>query len=334
MAHLLQDLITNAAWQHPQHAALRWEHGAYDYAALTRAVELAAQALLALGIRRGERVAVLLDQRPEALLALFGALAAGATCVPIDPRLNAGQVALILRDSSARILVTTPGARTALQSALLRCPELRCVVQTCLHGDAVPGLAVFSWDNCLLCAPGLSLVRSGEDEAAALVYPSGGSGGAHAQVLSHRALLMCAKRVGTCLGAGARSLNVLAFSDSCALSLLAGALTCASATVLAGKVSTCDLAALAASEHITALAAPPWLWMQSAGANWHAARALCCITSVGGALPRPTFDALRRRMPQARLYLLLARRACWDDGDLAQLRAHPDDAQAQLLPAN
>ncbi len=65
------------------------------------------QAMLALGLGRGERVAVYLEKRLETVIALFGAAAAGGVFVPVNPLLKPEQVAYILRDCNVRVLVTS-----------------------------------------------------------------------------------------------------------------------------------------------------------------------------------------------------------------------------------
>ena len=67
--------------------------------------------LMGLGVQRAERVAVYLDKRNETVVASFGATAAGAVFVPVNPLLKPEQVAFILRDCNVRVLVTSPGMR-------------------------------------------------------------------------------------------------------------------------------------------------------------------------------------------------------------------------------
>lgn len=306
MAQLLHDLIINTAWKNPQQPAIRFLDGALDYGALARRVETAAQALLALGIKRGDRIAVLLDKRAEALLAMFGALAAGAAFVPVDPMLKGEQVALILRDCGARVLVTTPGRCAALAPLLARCPDLGCVLQTGAEGAAVPGLAVFGWDQCMQHGALLPAHRALETDMAALLYTCGSSGRPRAAMLSHRGMLEFAGRLGRCLGQRARqrSLALLPLSDGGSLGLLASTFAAGGAALLVNQVLARELPALVGREAVTSMAAPPWLWMQVAALDWQAGRALRCITSAGGTLPRPTLAALQRRLPLAQVFLM------------------------------
>ena len=63
--------------------------------------------LLGLEIGRADRVAVWLDKSPETVVACFGAAAAGAVFVPVNPVLKPMQVAHVLADSGAKGLVTS-----------------------------------------------------------------------------------------------------------------------------------------------------------------------------------------------------------------------------------
>ena len=77
----------------------------YTYAQVFDLVRRIADALARSGIERGERVAIISGNRPEWALADYGCLAAGAVVVPIYPTLTAPQVAYVLRDSGARLVM-------------------------------------------------------------------------------------------------------------------------------------------------------------------------------------------------------------------------------------
>ncbi len=185
------------------------------------------------------------------------------------------------------------------------------MLQTGHDGAAVRGLAVFGWDDCLRHAAPLCAERGLETATAALVYTCGASGKPRAAMLSHRGLLACAARLGERLGGPAQqcSLSLLPLSAAPALALLASALACTGTTLLVNQVLARDLPTLVAHEGVTAASAPPWLWMQVAALDWSAAQGLRAITSAGGTLPRPTLDALRKRLPQAQVLLMHERRA-------------------------
>src|SRR3954470_13506946 len=64
-------------------------------------VRHASRGVTSLGVKRGDRVAILSENRPEWAIADFACLSAGLTDVPIYPTLPADQIAYILRDSGA-----------------------------------------------------------------------------------------------------------------------------------------------------------------------------------------------------------------------------------------
>ena len=107
MAHLVQELVFNSANRFPDEEALVYRQSRVSYAELANDIDVVAKAMLALGLDRGDRVAVYLEKRLETIAALFGASAAGGVFVPVNPLLKAEQVAYILRDCNVRILVTS-----------------------------------------------------------------------------------------------------------------------------------------------------------------------------------------------------------------------------------
>ena len=100
--------------------------------------------LTALGMQRGDRVALLSESRPEWLIADFGALAAGAISAPIYATLSADHVGFILRDSGASIAVVSTSVQLEkVLSVAATAPELRTVV-VIEPGDAPPAGALAS----------------------------------------------------------------------------------------------------------------------------------------------------------------------------------------------
>ncbi|MEQ3552841.1 amino acid adenylation domain-containing protein [Pseudonocardia nematodicida] len=86
-----------------------------------------ARGLRARGVRRGDRVAVLLERGPELLPAVFGVLKAGAAYVPVDPAHPPERIRFVLSDCGARVVLT--GADTSYT------PENAVPVADLLHGS-------------------------------------------------------------------------------------------------------------------------------------------------------------------------------------------------------
>jgi acyl-CoA ligase (AMP-forming) (exosortase A-associated) len=330
MSQLLHDFIFQSAQREPQAQALSYQGVGLSYSALAGMVEVAASAWIGLGLGAGERLAVYLEKREENVAAMFGASAAGGVFVPVNPLLKPEQVAHILADCDVRILVTSRDRLQQLAEVLRQCPQLRTVV---LLGStealpAVPGVQMLSWRECMQgSAPALPHRRIDADMAA-ILYTSGSTGKPKGVVLSHRNMVAGALSVAEYLGnrADDRILAVLPLSFDYGLSQLTTAFALGACAVLMNHLLLRDIIDAVERERITGLAAVPPLWIQLAQLNWHSARQLRYITNSGGAMQRPTLDALRQVLPHTRIYLMYGLTEAFRSTYLApdQLGKRPD----------
>ena len=91
--------------------------GAMNYGELADQAARAAVALAALGMTRGDRVGLLLNDSPLAAVLFLGVLKAGAVAVPLNPRLSSADYAFILADSQARLVIAEPAHVAMLMTA-------------------------------------------------------------------------------------------------------------------------------------------------------------------------------------------------------------------------
>jgi acyl-CoA ligase (AMP-forming) (exosortase A-associated) len=313
MPDLIHDFIFDSARRTPGAEALVHGGQRLDYAALAGAVEQAAGALLAAGIRRGERVAVYLDKRVENVAAMFGASLVGAVFVPVNPLLKAEQVAYILADCNVRLLVTSAERLAQLDAALAGCPDLRTVLvagaapKAGLPAAAGPA-SVQGWD-AVQARPepaALAARRAIDADIAAILYTSGSTGKPKGVVLSHRNMVAGAHSVASYLELTPqdRVLSVLPLSFDYGLSQLTTAFLAGATAVLMNYLFPRDIVKAVQDERITGLAAVPPLWIQLAALPWPDDCPLRYLTNSGGAMPRATVDALRRVLPDAQLFLM------------------------------
>ena len=95
---------------------------------LTRVRRIAA-GLNSIGVRHGDRVAILSESRLEWTLADAGCLFAGVVDVPIYPTLTPSQVKYILNDSGARVLILATYAKfLEIKEVVPECPELQQII--------------------------------------------------------------------------------------------------------------------------------------------------------------------------------------------------------------
>lgn len=308
MVDLVHELILDSAANTPDAAALEYQGRVINYAIFATGIEKFAAGLSGLGIERSERVAVYLEKRFEAVIALFGATAVGGVFVPINPLLKSVQVAYILNDCNVRVLVTSVVRLKLLIDGLPRCHDIHTVVVVDWVDELpiVPGIKILSWEA--VC----SGIRSGkshdciDSDMAAILYTSGSTGKPKGVILSHRNLVVGAKSVSQYLEnqPDDRILSVLPLSFDYGLSQLTTAFYKGATNVLMNYLLPRDIIRTIEKACISGLAAVPSLWIQLAQLNWDKVNSLRYITNSGGALPRATLNLLRSALPETKIFLM------------------------------
>ena len=136
MAYLLQDLLYQQASLRPEKVALVDGTREVSYGELADVVRRFAKGLLTAGAKPGDRVGVFLEKRIETVVAIFGATAAGACFVPLNPLFQARHVAHILNDCDVRILVTSTARLGTLAELIIESQKLQTIVL--VDGSAMP----------------------------------------------------------------------------------------------------------------------------------------------------------------------------------------------------
>jgi acyl-CoA ligase (AMP-forming) (exosortase A-associated) len=306
---LLHELISHAAQQQAEAPALTYGKESLDYGQLQASVASFAAGLIGLDLQRGERVAIYLEKRFEAVTAFFGAAAAGGVFVPVNPLLKAEQVAYILRDCNVRVLVTSQERLALLDEALAACHDLRHVVITPSEA-AVPHdgpLAYHPWE-AMTSMPPHSGHRIIDADMAAILYTSGSTGKPKGVVLSHRNMVAGAKSVASYLENRADDtlLAALPLSFDAGFSQLTTAFHAGARVVLLNYLLPRDVLKALQKERVTGLTALPPLYIQLSQLDWpvEITGHLRYFANTGGRMPRDILDALRQRLPKTKPYLM------------------------------
>jgi acyl-CoA ligase (AMP-forming) (exosortase A-associated) len=258
-------------------------------------VERLAARLAAAGIRRGDRVAILLPKSLEECAAIFAVSRADAVFVPINPVLRPAQVRHILADSGARGLVTTADTLARAEGAL----------------DGLADLAVLMVDAAAAepLAPAPPCRAIGQD-LAAILYTSGSTGAPKGVMLSHANLLAGTRIVRGYLGITARDriLSILPFSFDYGLNQLLTVVEQGASLALFSFQMGDQIVRELATREITGLAGVPTIWAILTRAAPSLARTplphLRYITNSGGAVPEATVRRLRTLLPATDVYLM------------------------------
>jgi benzoate-CoA ligase len=172
--------------------------GELTYADVSALTARCAAGLARIGVHAEERVMFFAADSPELVAGLLGAMHRGAVAVPVSTMLTAADLAGLLADSRARVLVVSREfAETAREAvAALTEPELTRVVVVGgpAEGFAVPAL---SWDE-LVAGGGapVPVYRSWADSPALWLYTSGTTGSPKAAVHRHGGIRVVAETYG------------------------------------------------------------------------------------------------------------------------------------------
>ncbi|HUK61778.1 MAG TPA: amino acid adenylation domain-containing protein [Dongiaceae bacterium] len=172
----LPELLRDAAQSFPARDALVMEGRRLTWSELERASGRFACSLAAHGVGRGDRVGLWVPKSPEAIVALWGVLRAGAAYVPVDPGAPAARLAAIARDGGLAGLVTRADRADTMAAAFADGAPMRALWMTGADGPAtVAGMPVVTAAE-IEAAPEKTLPDPRPGDLAYVLYTSGSTG--------------------------------------------------------------------------------------------------------------------------------------------------------------
>ncbi|HZX26107.1 MAG TPA: AMP-binding protein [Telluria sp.] len=269
------EVLARRAQTAPDAAAVSGADARISYQRLWRDVQNAGRNLQDLGVRAGDAVALCLDYRYSALLALLGCWRAGAKVIPLDPNLPPARVRAALADLESAWLIAQPersiqvqAARGLITPADLRVP--RDPGNTAQSRPASDGAVVRLHDGAELTAADVmqclgsldGRLRLGPSDCLLTLQPLGYAGG---------------------------------------MLPLLGALAGGARIALFNRVFSRDVPDAVVREGATCIAPDPSLLNQLSGLHWPPAPTLRMVVAPPAPLALDTLDALRCQVPGVRL---------------------------------
>ena len=175
----------------PERLALLWEDEAgatarYSFADLQRQANRLSNALRAHGVGRGDKVAIVLPQRPETAIAHVACYQLGAVAVPLSFLFGPDALEYRLRNSEAKIVLCDPASLPNLVPVRTALPALTGVVGVAGARESW----TVDWESLLEKASDrFTAVRTEAGDPALLVYTSGTTGPPKGALMPQRCLL-------------------------------------------------------------------------------------------------------------------------------------------------
>ena len=179
MSSNIAAFLHESAGRHPDTHCIVAGDRRYSWAHVDRDVTMYASGLLQRGLRAGDRVALLLGNTYEFVVAYYATVRAGLVAVPLNPAYTSPEVAVLLADSDARILLVQPATRSVGEESAAALPG--CDVVSVMGSE---------WSRIGRSGEGVELPfdETTPDSLALLLFTAGTSGRPKAAMLTHGAL--------------------------------------------------------------------------------------------------------------------------------------------------
>ncbi len=176
----LKEMLEKTAGEIPHKEAIILGSERVTYGELDECSNRAANVLIGLGLKRGDHVAILMSHNPDWVINYFGVVKAGGVAVLLGSMLKVPELAPLLRDSDAKILITEKSFSQMLSRVLPDIPLLKHVIES--DGD--------SYNNMMANSPSTPPVVDIRDEhEVSIIYTSGALGRQKGVVHTHASLM-------------------------------------------------------------------------------------------------------------------------------------------------
>jgi long-chain acyl-CoA synthetase len=309
-----------SARKFPQKTALVCGDQRLSYQEIEAQCNRLTHALRDVGVQRGDRVAVYLENSVEAVISIFAILKTGGVFMLVNPTTKTEKLAYVLNNSRARYLITHGQKRATVEPCLGQTPHVETVVSVGKEMGVISNgyKRVVSWDDLLeqhdqeVLPPPTEAI---DIDVAALVYTSGSTGNPKGVVLTHLNIVSAATSITTYLENTPDDviLNVLPLAFDYGLyQVLMGFKV--GGTVVLERSFTYPHAVLAKmmQERVTGFPIVPTIsamLLQMDLTQYHFPY-LRYITNTGAALPTHHITKLRELFPQTHVYSMFGLTEC------------------------
>jgi long-chain acyl-CoA synthetase len=202
----LADLVSDVAQRNGTKPALIFADLPISYADLNTRIERAANGLAARGVAQRDRVALLVPNIPEFIVAYYAILRCGAIVVPINVLYKAEEIAYVLQDSEAKAFILFAGFAPQGIAGAEKAPSVTKVI---VAGEVAPA-GTTPWGALTdASTPERSPVKVLPGDVATICYTSGTTGRSKGAMLTHRNFIANCEQLDRTERGGAKDSDVL-----------------------------------------------------------------------------------------------------------------------------
>lgn len=315
---LLQGFLEASSEREPDRVAVVSGDDRLTYGALEAEANRFARAVVGLGLRRGDRVVLLLENCLPAAVGIWGTLKADGILVPVSPSLKASGLAYVLADSGARVLVTDVSRAPTVEEALRGLADPPVVVWADGEPASRPsGFDPVSYADVLAAQPATRPAsRAIDQDLAALIYTSGSTGRPKGVMEAHWNVVSVTRTIAGYLGNRADDVlaGILPLNAGYGLSqLLTAALVGATLVLERWVAFPFPMVETMRREGVTGLAGVPTLFntlLRLAAFREEGLPSIRYLTNAGAGIPPQRVRQLRDAFPSARLFCMYGQTEC------------------------
>jgi acyl-CoA synthetase (AMP-forming)/AMP-acid ligase II len=189
---LLGEALFNSAEKNPSKTAIIVKGAEYSYIQLKESAEKLADYLIKSGIRKGDRVAICMNNSWPTIVSVYGATIAGAVFVIINPQTKADKLGYILNDSGSKILITEIYLKKEFLKAATYTRDITEIILTGKSELEIKDqhIEFTSFEGVLAKHTTASdFPRIIPNDLAALIYTSGSTGFPKGVMMTHQAMV-------------------------------------------------------------------------------------------------------------------------------------------------
>ena len=190
---LLSEGLLASASNHPSKTALVFRDKEYSYAQLKNSAVSLASSLLAMGLEKGDRVAIFINNSFPCAVAIYAASLAGGVFIVINPQTKANKLKYILKDSGAKILITEARLQNEFIPAVKEVKSVEKTIVSFENNEKIQDASIQFESFDALISSSHETTRIGNNtipvDLASIIYTSGSTGFPKGVMMTHQAMV-------------------------------------------------------------------------------------------------------------------------------------------------